>query len=116
MARALRTGHRRRAHASGAGCRVDRLLRPQGTRRPGVLSLRGRGRGRRPLADGLRTARVERVEIVGLATDHCVRATALGARAAGLGTTVLLELTAAVDPSRTDDVAAELRAAGCDVR
>jgi hypothetical protein len=29
---------------------------------------------------------------------------------------VLLELTAAVDPSRTDDVAAELRAAGCEVR
>jgi nicotinamidase/pyrazinamidase len=83
---------------------------------PAYSAFEGVDEAGRPLADALRAAGVQRVEIVGLATDHCVRATALGARAAGLGATVLLELTAAVDPSRTDDVAAELRAAGCEVR
>ena len=40
------------------------------------------------------------IDIVGIATDHCVRATALDAAQEGFTTTVLLDLTAAVDPSR----------------
>ena len=48
------------------------------------------------LADWLRAHDVLQVEVVGIATDHCVRATALDAAREGLATTVRLDLTAAV--------------------
>ena len=48
------------------------------------------------LADVLTAAGVTDVDVVGLATDHCVAATASDARAAGFAATVLLDLTAAV--------------------
>lgn len=52
------------------------------------------------LVDWLLRHKVSHVDIVGIATDHCVRATALDAAQEGFTTTVLLDLTAAVDPSR----------------
>ncbi len=54
---------------------------------------------------------VTAVSIVGLATDHCVRATALDAARLGFLTTVDLKLCAAVDPGATTRVVAELEAA-----
>ncbi|WP_028047470.1 isochorismatase family protein [Cellulomonas sp. URHE0023] len=48
------------------------------------------------LATVLSARGVTRVEVVGLATDHCVRATALDACGAGFDVTVLTDLTAAV--------------------
>jgi len=68
------------------------------------------------LADFLRSRGVDAVEICGIATDHCVRATALDAAAAGFATTVLLDLTAAVAPDRLDGALAQLAAAGVQVR
>jgi len=68
----------------------------------------GTGEG---LADWLRSRAVTEVEVVGIATDHCVRATALDAKAAGFATTVLLELTAGVAPETTDAALAEFRKA-----
>ena len=53
------------------------------------------------LADWLRARSVTEVDVVGIATDHCVRATALDARTAGFATTVLLDLTAGVAPATT---------------
>jgi nicotinamidase/pyrazinamidase len=53
------------------------------------------------LADWLRDRAIEEVEVVGIATDHCVRATALDATDEGFGTTVLLDLTAGVAPDST---------------
>ncbi|WP_019902004.1 isochorismatase family protein [Salinispora arenicola] len=50
------------------------------------------------LADWLRRHGVDQVEITGLATDFCVRATALDAAAEGFRTTVRLDLTAAIGP------------------
>jgi nicotinamidase/pyrazinamidase len=44
---------------------------------------------------------VTEVDVVGIATDHCVRATALDARQAGFATTVLLDLTAGVAAATT---------------
>ena len=52
------------------------------------------------------------MEVCGIATDYCVRATALDAARAGFATTVLLDLTAAVAPDRLDTTLAELAAAG----
>jgi nicotinamidase/pyrazinamidase len=64
------------------------------------------------LRDWLRAHDVDAVDVVGIATDHCVRATALDAAAAGFTTTVLLDLCAGVAPETTERAIAQLRAAG----
>jgi len=64
------------------------------------------------LARWLRDRGVTEVEIAGLATDHCVRATALDAVAEGFPATVLLSLTAGVLPQTTAAAVDQLRAAG----
>ncbi|MEU5562057.1 isochorismatase family protein [Micromonospora musae] len=64
------------------------------------------------LADWLRRHDVDSVELVGIATDHCVRATALDAAREGFSTTVLLDLTAAVAPATTDVALRALDGAG----
>jgi nicotinamidase/pyrazinamidase len=58
---------------------------------------------------------VEQVDVCGIATDYCVRATALDAAANGFATTVLLPLTAAVNPARVATVVEELQGAGVTV-
>jgi len=70
---------------------------------------------RRPLDVWLHDHGVTEVDVVGLATDHCVRATALDAREKGFSTTVLLGHCAGVDPATTDRALTELRAAGVTV-
>ncbi|MEV0849521.1 isochorismatase family protein [Streptomyces sp. NPDC049954] len=64
------------------------------------------------LADWLRAHEVTEVDVVGLATDHCVRATALDAAREGFRTRVLLDLTAGVARESTDQALTELDAAG----
>jgi nicotinamidase/pyrazinamidase len=64
------------------------------------------------LAAWLRLHDVTAVDIVGIATDHCVRATALDAVAEGFDTTVLLGLTAGVARSTTDAALDALRGSG----
>lgn len=68
------------------------------------------------LAHWLRERAITAVDVVGIATDHCVRATALDARAQGMETTVLLDLTAGVAPETTATALEELRAAGVTIR
>lgn len=64
------------------------------------------------LARWLRARDVTEVDVVGIATDHCVRATALDAVREGFRTHVLLDLTAGVSADRTDRTLTELREAG----
>jgi len=64
------------------------------------------------LGDWLAARGVTDVHIVGLATDHCVRATALDAAKAGFNTTVLLDKCAGVAPDSTAAALEELQAAG----
>jgi nicotinamidase/pyrazinamidase len=64
------------------------------------------------LADWLRVHGVTAVDVCGIATDHCVRATALDAVREGFETTVLLDLTAAVAPETRESTLAEWQAAG----
>ena len=52
------------------------------------------------------------VDVCGIATDYCVRATALDAAAEGFATRVLAALTAAVHPVNVPAVEAELAEAG----
>jgi nicotinamidase/pyrazinamidase len=64
------------------------------------------------LADWLRAHDVDAVDVVGIATDHCVKATAADAVAARFTTRVLLDLTAGVSPTTTAEALESLRAAG----
>ncbi|MGN2641312.1 isochorismatase family protein [Nocardia takedensis] len=64
------------------------------------------------LAEWLRGRGVDAVDIVGIATDHCVRATALDAVSAGFDTTVLLNLTAGVAVETTTTAMGQMKAAG----
>ncbi len=68
------------------------------------------------LGGWLSTRGVTAVEIAGIATDHCVRATALDAVRAGFAATVLLDLCAGVAQATTERALAELRVAGVTVR
>jgi nicotinamidase/pyrazinamidase len=63
----------------------------------------------------LRDRQVEAVDVVGIATDHCVRATALDAVSEGFSTRVLLGLTAGVAEATTVRALEQLRAAGAEL-
>ncbi|MCK2221650.1 isochorismatase family protein [Actinomadura sp. ATCC 31491] len=65
-----------------------------------------------PMSDWLRERGVTEVDVVGIATDHCVRATALDAVKHGLAVRVLLDLTAGVAPATTQAALEELKQAG----
>ena len=65
-----------------------------------------------PLADWLRGRDATQVDVCGIATDHCVRATALDAVREGFATRVLLDLTAGVAEETTRRALAELDGAG----
>jgi nicotinamidase/pyrazinamidase len=64
------------------------------------------------LAGWLTERGVTEVDVVGIATDHCVRATALDAHRNGFRTRVLVDLTAAVAATTRDAAVEELLAAG----
>jgi nicotinamidase/pyrazinamidase len=55
---------------------------------------------------------VDALDVVGIATDYCVRATALDAAREGFATQVLAGLTAGVSPATTQDALDALRDAG----
>ena len=67
------------------------------------------------LADWLRDRGVDELDVVGIATDYCVGATALSAAQAGFTTRVLLWLTAGVDPTTTEESLRAMREAGVTV-
>ncbi|WP_248960479.1 nicotinamidase [Sphaerisporangium perillae] len=67
------------------------------------------------LAEWLTSRGVEQVDVVGIATDHCVRATALDAAKNGFAVRVLLDLTAGVAPATTEAALSELRSAGVQI-
>ncbi|TFV85997.1 isochorismatase family protein [Blastococcus sp. CT_GayMR16] len=68
------------------------------------------------LADWLRERGVDAVDVVGIATDHCVRATALDAVGNGFATRVLLPLTVGVAEGTTQAALEQLRIAGVDLQ
>lgn len=68
------------------------------------------------LAEWLREREVTEVDVVGIATDHCVRATALDSAREGFRTRVLLDLTAGVAADTTRQALVRLREAGVELR
>jgi nicotinamidase/pyrazinamidase len=87
----------------------------KGAHEPAYSGFQGAEPGGSALADWLRANGVDAVDVVGLATDHCVRATALDAAAAGFTTTVDLTLCAGVAPQTTEKALDDLRAAGVEI-
>lgn len=67
------------------------------------------------LDDWLQEHEITDVDVVGIATDFCVKATALDAVDAGYETRVLLDLTAPVSEEGQDDAVDELEDAGVTV-
>ena len=76
----------------------------------------GHGPGDARLADWLRGHGVDAVEVMGIATDHCVAATALDAAREGFAVTVRLDLTAGVAAATTEAALERMRAAGITLR
>jgi len=70
-----------------------------------------------PLAEALHGRGITRLFIGGLATDYCVRATGIDARAAGLDVVVLADAVCAVniEPGDGDRALAELERTGCEL-
>ena len=68
-----------------------------------------------PLGDWLRARGVDEVDVVGIATDYCVRATALDAAKLGLRTRLRTDLVAGVAEASTAAALDEMREAGVEV-
>ena len=75
----------------------------------------GTDEGGTSLRDWLRERGVIELDVVGIATDHCVRATAADGARDGFATRVLLGLTAGVAPESTAHALSELRDAGVEL-
>ena len=107
---------------------------PSGDRKPGAMPVAGGSSGSAAgagdaeaaagdfaagedaigLDDWLQSHDVEEVVVVGIATDHCVKATALDGVQAGYSVTVLRDLTVGVAED-LDDAVAEMELGGVDI-
>jgi nicotinamidase/pyrazinamidase len=88
----------------------EQILKGQG--RPSYSAFEGATGAGEPLTAVLARLDVTELDLVGLATDHCVRASALDARRAGLEVRVLEDLVAGVSTEASAAALAELAAAG----
>ncbi|MGD9702993.1 MAG: nicotinamidase [Acidimicrobiia bacterium] len=75
----------------------------------------GRDDAGRTLAEILGRRAIDAVDVVGLATDYCVKATAMDAKALGLTVRVLSSMVAGVAPEATRRAVDEMQAAGIEV-
>ncbi|MGH9057570.1 MAG: isochorismatase family protein [Acidimicrobiales bacterium] len=91
------------------------LVVSKGEHEAAFSGFEGRAEDGRPLAELLRQAGVGQVDVVGIATSYCVRATALDAAREGFATRVLAPLTADVDPAATPATLDAVRRAGVTV-
>lgn len=109
------------AGSDGAQWHPDLRLPPgavvvsKGETRGAYSGFEGRTAGGEGLAEVLTGHGVERVDVVGIATSYCVKATALDAVKAGFSTRVLVPLTADVDPAITPATLESLARAGVTV-
>jgi nicotinamidase/pyrazinamidase len=110
------------AHTTGAAFHPDLAL-PESTAvvtkgaardEDGYDAFEGRLADGQPLESVLRAQGVSHLVVAGLATDYCVKQSALGARRAGFDVTVLEDACRAVNVSPGDEQKAieEMRAAG----
>ncbi|WIB76431.1 isochorismatase family protein [Curtobacterium sp. MCPF17_002] len=86
------------------------VFKGQGT--PDYSAFQGRTEGGTALPDVLIEHHVTSVDVVGIATDHCVRASALDALTAGYAVEVLDDLVVGVDAERSARALDEVGGAG----
>ena len=79
---------------------------------PSYSMFEGHGDDGRTVEEILSQFGVNQVDVVGIATDHCVRASAMDARHAGLAVRVLDNLVAAVSPETEQTARIEMSEAG----
>ena len=91
--------------------RVEEIFR-KGQYAAAYSGFEGKSQSGQTLADWLTERGVSDVDVAGIATDYCVRATATDAVRAGLVTTVLLSLTAGVSPATTEVAIESMKADG----
>ncbi|MGH7762938.1 MAG: isochorismatase family protein [Candidatus Dormibacteraceae bacterium] len=68
------------------------------------------------LLDVLKEQRIDHIDVCGIATDYCVRASALDARKNAFQVRVLVNLCAAVNEATGLQAMEEMKAAGCQVQ
>jgi len=90
------------------------VLKGMGAEENAYSVFEGKGPAGEPFPDVLRAHGIRKLYIGGLATDYCVRATVLDARAAGFEVVVLTDAVRGVDvqPGDSERAMAEMRAAG----
>ncbi len=88
----------------------------KGQGRPAYSLFEGHADDGRTAADLLEEHGIRDIDVVGLATDYCVRASALDALAAGRRVRVFRDLVAGVHPDASAAALAEIEAAGGEVR
>ncbi|HEY0374977.1 MAG TPA: isochorismatase family protein [Amnibacterium sp.] len=98
-------------HPALAVDRIDAHVR-KGQGEPAYSAFEGVLDDGERLADLLADRGVTDVDVVGIATDHCVRASALDAAATGAHVRVLTDLVAGVAPASSAAALEELRAVG----
>ena len=94
--------------------RIEAVFR-KGAYGAGYSGFEGIDENGTPLLEWLRQRGVDQVDVVGIATDHCVRRTAEDAARAGLTTRVLVDLTAPVAAASAAAALAEMRSAGVEL-
>lgn len=94
--------------------RIDAVFR-KGAYSAGYSGFEGVDEDGTPLLEWLRQRGVDDVDVVGIATDHCVRRTAEDAARVGLGTRVLVDLTAAAAADSGAQALAKMRSAGVEL-
>ncbi len=85
--------------------------------RPGYSAFDGRTPDGEPFLADLRRRQIDRLFIAGIATEYCVKETALDALRAGLGVTILTDAVAGIDasPGDADRALEELKRAGAEL-
>lgn len=87
----------------------------KGMGKPSYSAFEGVTREGKSIAQVLADAGVDELDVVGIATDYCVLASALDARGEGLRVNVLTEMCAGIDAETTAAAEVQMVAAGCQV-
>ncbi|MGI6879325.1 isochorismatase family protein [Microbacterium sp. gxy059] len=96
-----------------AGAVTHHVKKGQGV--PAYSMFEGTADDGRAVAEILTASGIDRVDVVGLATDHCVRATALDALALGQRVRILTDLVAGVGEETSEAALAELAHGGAEL-
>ncbi|MCI1220505.1 isochorismatase family protein [Bifidobacterium tibiigranuli] len=83
---------------------------------PSRDEVKAQERAGRTLANALKAAGIDHVDVVGIAESHCVKATALDAKQLGYEVTVFSDLTVPVSPESGEAARVAMREAGIELR